>query len=217
MSRSNTVLLVVVFVGVVVLALSVLEGSPPNLSILMAAGAITAIISALFLFFDHYGWRLPLLSKAAKSPNIRGTWSFNAPRVVRCKGSPAVRTDLNGGSLVVRQSDRRIRMSVLWQGEAPSELREASPVSVNRGKLCFTGTYVELPENTEHAFCAFLMWSDPFPSEFVLRYCTDHGFAGEILAKDRRPWLAKDHEDEQKRREQGPRRLGSFFAWFRWM
>jgi hypothetical protein len=219
MKPRTKIMIVVVLAGVFALVISVVEGAPPDTGVLLSAGLITTGIYALYQAFNHYGWRLLPFSLLASSPNERGTWRFISQHVVDLGNAseepPAIREGLDGGYLVTHQSDSHIRVKVLWNGDAPSELRDASPVSVNGDKLSFSGTYVELPAQTEHAFVAFLMSSERKPDSFVLRYRTDHGLTGELQAMDRRPWTSKKFDRAQKRHLAEAKTIDRFKAWWR--
>jgi len=210
------VFILVVLVGVLTLGISFVRGEIPNTTALFSAGLIAGVINVLLVAFNHYGWRIPGLRFVATSPNIRGTWIFRDPRVIQLAGEPSIREDLPGGFLVIRQSDTHIRVTMLWDGAGPSELRQDSPVSVNADKCCFTGTYVEKPAGTEHSFGAFFTFSSKSPTDFVLRYRTDNDITGEIQASDPKPWMANAISDAKSRADKKVKPWDTILFALRW-
>jgi hypothetical protein len=216
METKTKVFVLVVLVGILTVAISLTRGDRPDITTLASAGLIAAVINGCLSMFNHYGWRLPLISMASTTPNIRGTWRFTAPRVTLLSEPPQARKGLPGGYLVIRQSRTHIRVAVLWDGDSPSELRHDSPVAVNGDKCCFTGTYVELPAATEHAFGTFFTFGSTYPSDFVLRYRTDNNITGEIAAGTRRKWFADTIENARAWHDRGApvwQRLVFVFGW----
>ncbi|SEL08344.1 hypothetical protein SAMN05216262_105167 [Colwellia chukchiensis] len=197
MAKKTKVLLFVILVGVLTAVISYFKSGEWNLFTLLQAGLIATVLNIIVLLYDHYGWRMLLLKYAATSPNIRGTWKFEEPRIFSlsklCKYE-----HLNGGFLIVKQSDSHILVNILWDGDEPSELRIESPTSVNQDRCSFSGLFVEHPNESTHSFGAFITFSSKYPDKFVLRYRTDHDVTGEITARNRKPWIAKNIEQAKK-------------------
>ena len=53
---------------------------------------------------------------------------------------------------------------------------------------------MEHPDQSTHGFGAFITFSSKYPDKFVLRYRTDHGVTGEIIAMHRKPRIARNIE-----------------------
>lgn len=201
MALRTKIFILVVLVGVLLLGLSVIKQESPDWRGLFSAGLIAAIVNALLVAFNHYGWRCPGLSFAATSPNLRGTWRFESARVFSMHGDkPKLQAHLVSGFVVIKQSDTHIGVTILWDGDEPSAVPRLSPVTVNEGKLCFTGTFLEYSKGyaTEHAYATFITYADRHPTEFSLRYRTDSELTGSLTVHDRKPWNATSRDAQAR-------------------
>ena len=70
MTKRTKVLLFVFLVSALTAVISFFKSGDWNLSTILQAGLIAAILNIILLLYDHYGWRMFLFKYAATSPNL---------------------------------------------------------------------------------------------------------------------------------------------------
>ncbi len=215
MARRTKVLIFVILVGVLSAVISYFKVGEWNVFTILQAGLIATVLNILLVIYDHYGWRAPLLRYFATSPNLRGTWEFENPKILSIT-KLVFYEHLKGGYLSIQQSDSHIKINIIWSDDEPSELRIDSPVSTNQDRCAFSGSFIEHPSQSNHGFGAFIMFGSLYPAEFVLRYRTDHGVTGKILAKNRKPWHIENKNEAVLKTSKIPSLLDKIKFLFQW-
>jgi hypothetical protein len=194
MSLKTKLTLLVAAVGTIYATLTFQSGRHPDLGVLAWTTKITWWLWIAVLAFIHYGWRMPLLSKLASSPNLRGTWRFDSAEITDNAG---LRTKYSG-YLTVKQSEMDVDLRVIWSGLDVTALHAKAPTAANANKLCFAGTYVNDHSGADTGFVAYFTAPHTNTGRTILRYRTDDGDTGEFTAVSRVPRIFRDHDDAQK-------------------
>jgi hypothetical protein len=148
----------------------------------LQAFKISGTLSAIVAAYVFYGWRLPLLDKLASGPDIRGTWRVETGAVDSLKAPE--RSPVSPKSyIVIRQTDARIGVHVLWDDNSVSELDADTPYIFHNNKYAFAATYLNQPSSKTAAVGAFITYSPTSPNTLTLRYRTDDGLTGELTAE----------------------------------
>lgn len=128
-------------VALINIGFSVKDGLPIDVDDFENSSKVAAILGALILFFELWGWRFPLLYPwFVNTPSIRGEWDIDSSIIwVSAAGNTGAK---GAGILNVRQTFSTVWASIEWDDGSKMRFLMRAPIAVGKDGFCaFTAVY----------------------------------------------------------------------------